>query len=300
MAVIWELDFYSRPVLDENQKKRWEVLICESPLAIDRNTESLFRYSQFCSSTQVNSVWLRKALEEAIQQWNQSLPPQLTDAQLPQFPDKIRFFRRQMENMILKGCQDAGIPASASRRTLALHQWIQQRMVEVYPADPNYRASANPSVNMPAGAPQQLPDALMGQQWAFVTLEASSFADLPEWDIGFGEVFPLSLFDIAPDTPIPGVIIFSSRALPLAGWMSGLEMAFLRGSDAKTPQLILETGANDAWILANLPTPQLQAEMQQFETAKQRAQNVHFLAVQADPQSESFAGFWLMQDLNLG
>ncbi|TRT81769.1 MAG: DUF1092 family protein, partial [Microcystis aeruginosa Ma_AC_P_19900807_S299] len=24
---IWELDFYSRPVVDENNKKRWELLI---------------------------------------------------------------------------------------------------------------------------------------------------------------------------------------------------------------------------------------------------------------------------------
>jgi len=32
---IWELDFYSRPVVDENNKKRWELLICETPATID-------------------------------------------------------------------------------------------------------------------------------------------------------------------------------------------------------------------------------------------------------------------------
>ncbi|MBD0341559.1 MAG: DUF1092 family protein, partial [Microcoleus sp. Co-bin12] len=26
MATIWELDFYSRPILDEREKKKWEVL----------------------------------------------------------------------------------------------------------------------------------------------------------------------------------------------------------------------------------------------------------------------------------
>ncbi|MFM5983304.1 MAG: Tab2/Atab2 family RNA-binding protein, partial [Sphaerospermopsis kisseleviana] len=31
MGSIWELDFYSRPILDANQKKVWEVLVCESP-----------------------------------------------------------------------------------------------------------------------------------------------------------------------------------------------------------------------------------------------------------------------------
>ena len=29
MGKVWELDFYSRPILDENKKKQWEVLICE-------------------------------------------------------------------------------------------------------------------------------------------------------------------------------------------------------------------------------------------------------------------------------
>ena len=34
--IVWELDFYSRPVLDEEGKKLWEVLICESPNSIKR------------------------------------------------------------------------------------------------------------------------------------------------------------------------------------------------------------------------------------------------------------------------
>ena len=24
----WELDFYSRPIIESNQKKRWELIIC--------------------------------------------------------------------------------------------------------------------------------------------------------------------------------------------------------------------------------------------------------------------------------
>ena len=100
MGTIWELDFYSRPILDENQKKIWEVLVCESPLDTRTQTSSLFRYAQFCPNSQVNSVWLRTALEEAI-------------TKAPQAPTKIRFFRRQMNNMITKACQDLGIPAAA-------------------------------------------------------------------------------------------------------------------------------------------------------------------------------------------
>jgi hypothetical protein len=285
MTVIWELDFYSRPLLDDHQKKRWEVLICETPTAVDRRIDSLFRFSKFCSSSEVNSVWLRNALAEAI-------------AQAPKPPDRVRFFRRQMNNMITKACTDAGLAVSPSRRTLALHQWIQERMATVYPTLPNYQDSVNPSVSMGDSIPQPLPDALKGQQWAFVTLEAAAFQDMAEWPIDFREAFPLELANLTPDAKIPGLIIFSSRALPLAAWMSGLDLAFLAAVESP-PRLVLETGANDAWSLVPLTTPALQAEAQQFAAAKRAANDVHFLAVQTRPEAEAFTGFWLMQEVHL-
>lgn len=286
MAVIWELDFYSRPILDEQNKKIWEVLVCDSPLSIDSQPKQLFRYQQFCPSSQVNSVWLKTALQDAI-------------AQAPQPPSKIRFFRQAMNNMITKACDELGIAAQLSRRTVALNQWLQQRFQEVYPTIPGYQASSNPSVSFATTPPQPLPDALVGQQWAFVTLEANAFADMNEWKIDFGESFPLSLTGVAPDTPIPGMVIFSPRALPLAAWMSGLELACLKFDTETTPRLLLETGINDRWILANLATPALHTEAKNFEATKQQAQQVHFLAIQADPNTEAFAGFWLLQEVNL-
>ncbi len=289
MSVIWELDFYSRPVLDEKQKKQWEVLICESPTDVRDNANELFRYSKFCANTEVNSVWLREAIEEAI-------------AQASKPPDRIRFFRRQMTNMILKGCDDAGIDAFASRRTPVMHQWINQRMETVYPSMPTYQPSSNPSVSYPDSIPQPLPDALEGEKWMFVSLEAASFAEMSEWNIDFGEAFPLSMMELDDKTSIPGLIVFSSRAQPLAAWMSGLELAFLKviPSDGRAPtRLTLETGASEAWIIANLSSPKLEQEGESFEAAKVNAKNVHFLAVQSDPDADSFAGFWLMQELYL-
>jgi hypothetical protein len=125
-----------------------------------------------------------------------------------------------------------------------------------------------------------------------------------EWEISFGEGFPLrsadaSVSQIAPETAIPGFIVFSNRALALAGWMSGLELAFLKVDGNPPARLILETGASESWILANLPDRQTQEEALKFERGKQKAQNLHFIAVQSSPQSESFAGFWLLQELNL-
>ncbi|TAF37640.1 MAG: DUF1092 family protein [Oscillatoriales cyanobacterium] len=264
MATIWELDFYSRPILDERGKKKWEVLICESPLNVGDKAESLFRYSQLCPSTTVNSLWLAGAIKDAI-------------ASAPKPPEKIRFFRRQMANMITKACEELDIPSACSRRTLALGLWLEERMQDVYPSEPGYQPVVNPSVQFVPETPVALPDALIGEKWTFVS--------------------PMTR--LAPETQIPGLIIYSSRATALAGWMSGLELAFLRYDSAPIPRLVLDTGANDRWIIANLRDAATEKEAASFEAAKQQAKKVHFLAIQSNPQSESFAGFWLLHELTI-
>lgn len=282
MSKIWELDFYSRPILDENGKKVWEVLICESPTTIDADVAPLFRFAEYCSNAEVNSARLEQVLKAAI-------------AEAEVTPDRIRYFRQAMKNMITKACTDLGIPAVLSRRTYTLNQWMQQRSQEDYPKHPGFQPGVNPSVSFAATAAQRLPDALQGQKWTFVTLEASAFSEMGEWAIDFGEAFPLALAGVQPDTLVPGFIIFSPRAVPMAGWMSGLELGFLK-LDTDAPRLILETGVNDRWIVANLGNSQLVAEAQRFETAKQQAHGVHFVAVQTNPETEAFAGFWLLQE----
>ena len=170
-----------------------------------------------------------------------------------------------------------------------------------YPNQPGYKNTPSPSVAAPPPTPKPLPDALLGQKWAFVTLEVSAFKDLPEWDIDFGEAFPLELADVEPDTPVPGLLIFSSRATALAGWMSGLEMGYWRVETGKTPRLILETGAAESWILANLSNPGLLAEAQAFETAKGKADQVHFIGGSVQPRERLFSpGSGYLKNLNLG
>lgn len=286
MGSIWELDFYSRPILDENQKKVWEVLVCESPSDNRTKIDSLFRFAKYCPSSQVNSVWLGTALEEAISKAGVA-------------PRRIRFFRRQMNNMIIQSCKNLGIPVQPSRRTLLLNRWLQQRMEEVYPQELGYQPGTSPSVRLDSPLPQRLPDALEGKQWTFVTLKSSDFTEMYEWDISFGEAFPLEMAQVPPDSLIPGVLIFSPRALPIAGWLSGLELAWVKFDNTQGARLLLETGATESWILANIKNPQTQAEAKGFEETKQRVNGVHFIAVQSNPQDESFAGFWLLQEVNL-
>ena len=285
---VWELDFYSRPVLDEEGKKLWEVLICESPNSIERSPDSLFKYAQYCSSKTVNSIWLKEAIEKAI-------------AEAETAPKKVRFFRRQMNNMIVKACEDAGVTPLPSRRTYALKQWLEERNENVYPQESGFdlKTANTASVKYPPLNAIPLPDAVKGDRgdkWIFVSLSAADFDDMKEWDIAFEESFALSLLNIEPKTIIPGLIIYSPRATPLAAWMSGLEMGYLQLEKTVRPQLRLETGLSDSWTLVNLTNKDTLKQAEDFERAKQQANGVHFLAVQSDPNSEAFAGFWLLKE----
>ena len=45
---VWELDFCSRPIIDERGKKVWELLICDP--------DGSFEYSQFFPNNKINST----------------------------------------------------------------------------------------------------------------------------------------------------------------------------------------------------------------------------------------------------
>jgi RNA-binding protein Tab2/Atab2 len=286
MTENWEIDFYSRPILDDQGKKLWEVLIC--------NGSRTFEFARFCAGAEANARWLQDTLSEAIAAWQDQfgLAP---DAK----PEKIRFFRRPMTAIITRACGALEIPAQQSRRAFALVQWFQERSQRVYPKHPGFQPLMPPPPAFEQMAAQQLPDALVGDGWSLVYLTLDTLADLNEWGVTFREGIPLELLALPPKTIIPGLVIFSRRAVPLAGWMSGLEVATIEVETTPVPRLLLETGLSDRWILAPLNKAELQAEAADFAKAKQAAQNVHFLAIQSGPKDESFAGFWLLQTLEL-
>ncbi|NJM76340.1 MAG: DUF1092 family protein [Acaryochloridaceae cyanobacterium RU_4_10] len=286
MTEIWEIDFYSRPILDEQDKKLWEVLVC--------NADRTFEFAQFCAGAEANARWLQAALTEAIAVWQtqEGLGIEAT-------PEKIRFFRRPMTAIITRACEGLGIPVQPSRRAFAVIQWLQERVEKVYPAHPGFQPLMVPPPKFEPMQPQALPDALVGDGWSFVTLSFADLGEMQEWDINFRDSIPLKLLELPPDRPIPGLVIFSRRAVPLAGWMSGLEIASIELETDPAPRLLLETGLSDRWILTPLNKPELQQEAQDFEATKKAAQNLHFLAIQSGPTDRAFAGFWLLQTLEI-
>ncbi len=111
----WEVDFYSRPILDENGKKRWELLITNTNDFKDTKT---FKWEKVCPASTVNSIWLKDALEEAIfsaksQGWDR--------------PSIIRCWRSSMKTMIKRAADQIGIELISSRRTYSLLEWLIDR-----------------------------------------------------------------------------------------------------------------------------------------------------------------------------
>ncbi|MBD2149366.1 Tab2/Atab2 family RNA-binding protein [Pseudanabaena sp. FACHB-1277] len=283
MSKIWELDFYSRPLLDANNKKIWELLIC------DRDRQ--FEWVRECPSNQVNAEWLAKQLVECVESTGQT-------------PIKIRFYRPSMTNIIVRGCTLAGITGQASRRVFTMSAWLAERMAVIYPNREGFQAvdpNPLPLKVLAAQDPKPLPDALMGDRWISVSLQAKDFAEAQDWSMDFSELLDVSHLD--PETPIAGIIIISGRATALAAWMSGVDPVFMRFErslmgDRVTMQL--EASADARWVLAKLQAPKDQAAIAQadsFEKAKRDAQGFHFLAVQTNPELEHFAGFWMLKDV---
>ncbi|DBB12647.1 TPA: TGF-beta-activated kinase 1 and MAP3K7-binding protein 2 [Trebouxia sp. C0006] len=279
---VWELDFCSRPLLDERGKKRWELLIC-SP---DRK----FEYSAYFPNNKINSTQLKAALLELLQQAGAEKPRQ------------CRFFRGQMQTIISRSLTDLDIAPVPSRRCFTLISWLQERLENLYMKDPGYSDKAASLFMLDLQSPQELPDNLRGEQWNFVQLPLSALLEelsqVKQREV-FGDTFDLSTADAADlplDALIPGVAVFSKRAVPLAAWTSGFELASLV-ADTDRACVILETGVNQRWRYGSYRrNPETNAEARQWEDAKKTVKGLHFLALQKDEEAEQCAGVWLLQD----
>ncbi len=288
-SLDWELDFYSRPILEADGRKRWELLICSSPDPLQGGSDpqnSGFRWQLNCPADSVNSIWLRQAIEAALDE---------AQRQGWQPPRRLRCWRGSMRTMVQRAAEGLGLELVPSRRCYQLVEWLQERQRTVYPNEPGYLAgplAPPPQAIRPVAVP--LPEALRGESWDWATLTAGALAEAGEWPIGFAGLLPLST-DLPPETPVPGIRLFSrSRALAIAGWLAGLEPVRLE-MDAN--QMILEAGLEDRWLLANLNPDEAAAAAAAFATAREQAGGLQFIAVVSGPEAERLEGFWLLRDL---
>ncbi len=294
----WELDYYSRPILDADGKKRWELLICTSPAATanppspqrsDSGDPACFRWARACPASSVNSLWLREALQAA-----------LADAESQGFgrPRRVRCWRGSMRTMVQRASEGLGIELVASRRCYSLMEWLRQREASVYPLESGYMAGPLAPPPEPVSAVAvPLPEAVRGDSWSWASLPAATLAEAAGWEIGFAGLFPLP-DRVDPGVSVPGIRLFSrQRALAISGWIAGLEPVRLEVSGN---QLVLEAGLEDRWLLATLPQEEAEAAAEAFALARREALGLQFIAVQSAEGEQGLEGFWILRDLPHG
>lgn len=216
-------------------------------------------------------------------------------------PEKVRFFRGQMQTIITRALNELDITAIPSRRCFSLIRWLEDRTESVYKTHPGYSEKASTLFTLELGAPEELPDALRGESWSFVQLPLSALENelkpvLSGKAFGSGLNMELTGLQATPDTLVPGVCVYSRRADPLAAWTDGLELSAVV-ADTDRSLLILETGVNKRFRYGGYRrTLETTAEAQAWEEAKKAVNGLHFLAIMIDEESEDCSGLWILVD----
>ncbi|PRQ54693.1 protein TAB2 homolog, chloroplastic [Rosa rugosa] len=278
----WELDFCSRPILDIRGKKVWELVVCDESLSL--------QHTKYFPNNVINSITLKEAIVA------------ISDELGVPLPEKIRYFRSQMQTIITKACNELGIKPIPSKRCLSLLLWLEERYETVYTRHPGFQKGSKPLLALDNPFPMELPENLFGEKWAFVQLPFSAVQkEISSLDsnLVFGASLDLDLLGIEIDdeTLIPGLAVASSRAKPLAAWMNGLEVCAIEVDFARAC-LILSVGISGRYIYATYKkSPVTTKEAEAWEEAKKACGGLHFLAIQGDLESDDCVGFWLLLDL---
>ena len=282
----WELDFYSRPIIEKNGKKRWELIISSSK---NFKTEDIFLWNKICPANEVNSIWLTKSLNEA-----------LNDAESKGWakPSKVRFWRSSMKSIIKKSLENIGIEALISRRTYELFKRLEFLEQNVYPTEKGYvRGVLAPAfTSFIANNPKPLPEAVRGDALTISEISIEELKSAQNWPIEFGDIFPIHE-PIKNENLVPGLRLFSKdRSLALAAWFSSLEPVKLL---IEGNQLILEASEVDRWLVTDLPQKEAMDLNDKFTQNKNISFGYQFISIQSTPFNEEFAGFWILKDVEL-
>ncbi|PIG94728.1 Tab2/Atab2 family RNA-binding protein [Gloeocapsopsis sp. IPPAS B-1203] len=272
--IIWQADFYRRPLRDAGGQALWELLVCD----LTRTVE----FVALCPQSQANVHWLVEQLQLVADQ----------------LPDTIQVFRPQSLSLITAAGEQLGITVEATRRTNALKQWLQERS-PLYCNMDNYTGEAYNLLAIENPPPTPLPEKLWGEQWRFAALIAKdveeAFQERPIPILNMPPaLMPLQL-GLASNTSIPGIIIYGGRqSMRLARWLQAANPVTLNYIAGTPDGLVLEADLVDRWIVATFEDQEVSASAQIYEQRKQQSKGLHFLLVQPDNSDVTFSGFWLL------
>ncbi|MCB8758486.1 Tab2/Atab2 family RNA-binding protein [Planktothrix agardhii] len=274
--VIWQADFYRRPLKDASGQPLWELLVCDETRQVE--------FIAMCPQSQANSTWLIEQLQQVI---------------VTQKPDKIQVFRPQSLSLLETAGKGLGIVVEPYRNTKTLKQWLTERSTQ-YSQSEYYTAEPYNPVKLEQMPPLPLPDKLWGDSWKFASISAGNlqefFADRPIPIVQIQDNFLPINIGLASVVAIPGIIINGGKkSMPLARWLEEIR-PFAFNYIAGSPNgLILESGLVDRWVMATFEDAEVMDSAKTFEVRKQLAKGLHFLLVQPDDSGMTFTGFWLLQ-----
>ena len=273
---IWQVDYYRRPLKDKQDQQLWELLICTPTRSLE--------FIAMCPQSEVNANWVAAQLEKVRQEQD--------------LPDIIQVFRPQSLGLIETAAQILGLKVEPTRRTIALKQWLLER-VQQYQDMETYTGEFYDPLVLDAPPPVPLAENLWGDRWRFASLPAGNIEDIMERPIPILEapefLLPLNL-GLSSTLPIPGVVIDGGRqSMRLAKWLETAQPYLLKYIPGDPDGLILETGLVDRWVVATFSDKEVSKAAQIYEQRKQQSQGLHFLLVQPDDSGMTYTGFWLLR-----
>lgn len=269
---IWEIDFFSRPVVNSDGKKIWELIIV--------NDNQTFEHVEIIPNNLVNSKELKKRIKKVI------------ESRLKK-PSIIKFFRSQMFNMISIALSDLDIIVQPSRRTFALYKKIKERETNIYPNMEGYKPFMRDNQireNLKI-SPEKMPDTLKGELYIFASIEKKDAVLILE-KFANQKCFRGIQPEFLSIDKIPGLIIYSNRAKSLANWLDSIELCNVF-CDLETKNIIIECGLDIQYLFARLSDEQYK-EAAFFEKTKINTNGVHFISVQQISNKNDNLGFWLL------
>ena len=279
--MIWQVDFYRRPLQDEQGNPLWELLACDA---------AHFAAQAYCPQPEVSADWLTQALQVFAQEAGG-------------LPDQIQVFRPQCLSLLETACLPLSVRVTPARDLPALKQLLQQR-AKAYPKLPFYSPPPigqlyNP-IALDQPPPLPLPENLWGERWQFAALPAGELApafqnrSIPALEMPESRL-PLAL-KLPSDLPIPGVIIEAGRrSMILTRWLQQAKPHALSAIAGEPDGLILEAGLVDRWVLTTFSDPEVSTAARSFQSRQQAALGLHFLLVQPDNSGMTYSGFWLLR-----